>query len=62
VKLLNSTAWVPDSNGELHRPEFVVFDSLGWPANDFLCSMSAAVYEWFFRFIRAFREADNLVV
>lgn len=38
VKLLNSTAWVPDSNGELHRPEFVVFDSLGWPANDFLCS------------------------
>lgn len=38
VRKLNATAWVPDINGELHRPEFVLFDSLGWKANPFLQS------------------------
>jgi hypothetical protein len=38
VELLNSSAWVPDSKGDLQRPEFVVFDSLGWKANPFLFS------------------------
>lgn len=38
VRRLNSTAWVPDSEGNLEKPEFVVFDSLGWSANPFLQS------------------------
>lgn len=38
VQQLNSTAWVPDANGHLQRPEFVVFSSLGWKPNPFLLS------------------------
>jgi hypothetical protein len=38
VRKLNMTAWVPDTNGELHQPEFVFFDSLGWKPNPFLLS------------------------
>ena len=36
VRQLNTTAWVPDGDGTLQRPEFVVFESLGWDANPFL--------------------------
>ncbi|MBI5481671.1 MAG: DUF3883 domain-containing protein [Deltaproteobacteria bacterium] len=38
VRLLNATAWVPDSEGELQRPEFLIFDTLGWKADAFLVS------------------------
>ncbi len=38
VRKLNETAWVPDENGELQRPEFVLFDSLKWKPNPFLQS------------------------
>lgn len=38
VRKLNDTAWVPDSTGELQRPEFIVFDNLGWKPNPFLLS------------------------
>lgn len=38
VRQLNETAWVPDASGNLQRPEFVVFDSLGWKPNPFLLS------------------------
>lgn len=38
VKLLNTAAWVPASSGELERPEFVLFDQLGWKADAFLLS------------------------
>ena len=38
VRQLNETAWVPDASGELQRPEFVVFDILGWKPNPFLQS------------------------
>jgi hypothetical protein len=38
VKKLNSEAWVPDGNRELQRPEFVLFDSLGWKPNPYLQS------------------------
>ena len=36
VELLHNTAWVPDANGTLQQPEFVVFDMLGWKSNPFL--------------------------
>ncbi|WP_018233468.1 DUF3883 domain-containing protein [Thioalkalivibrio thiocyanodenitrificans] len=36
IRELNETAWIPDENGDLHRPEFVLFDTLGWKANPFL--------------------------
>lgn len=36
VRRLNETAWVPGVNGQLERPEFVVFDTLGWVSNPFL--------------------------
>jgi len=36
VRLLNESAWVPDANGELHLPRFIIFDSLGWRPNPFL--------------------------
>ncbi|HXH09456.1 MAG TPA: UvrD-helicase domain-containing protein [Alphaproteobacteria bacterium] len=32
------TCWVPDLNGELQQPEFVLFDNLGWKPNPFLLS------------------------
>lgn len=35
---LNCTAWVPDSNGKLQRPTFIVFETLGWKPNPFLVS------------------------
>lgn len=38
VKKLNSTAWIPDTDGKLQRPEFVLFDSLGWNEHPFLQS------------------------
>jgi hypothetical protein len=38
VELLHDTAWVPDANGNLQQPEFVVFDMLGWKPNPFLLS------------------------
>lgn len=36
VRKLNETAWVPDANGNLQRPEFILIDSLGWKANSLL--------------------------
>jgi len=36
VRHLNTTAWVPDANGELQRPELIVFDTLGWKPHPFL--------------------------
>jgi hypothetical protein len=38
VRQLNETAWVPDSNGELKRPDTLVFDTLDWKPNPFLLS------------------------
>ena len=38
VRQLNETAWIPEGNGDLQRPEFVLFDSLGWKVNPFLLS------------------------
>ena len=38
VRQLNTTAWVPDTDGSLQRPEFVVFESLGWEENPVLTS------------------------
>lgn len=38
VRQLNETAWIPDGDGDLQRPEFVLFDSLGWKENPFLLS------------------------
>ena len=39
VRRLNNTPWVPDAEGQLQRPELVLFDSLGWKENPFLKSM-----------------------
>lgn len=39
VRALNKTSWVPDDDGELQRPEFVLFDSLNWKVNPFLQSI-----------------------
>jgi hypothetical protein len=38
VRTLNEIAWVPDADGLLQRPEFVLFDTLGWRPNPFLLS------------------------
>ncbi len=38
VRRLNEAAWVPDSPGDLQRPEFAVFESLGWNSEAFLLS------------------------
>ena len=38
VRRLNATHWVPDTDGKLQRPEFVLFDSLGWSEHPFLQS------------------------
>jgi len=38
VRRLNETAWVPDTDGIVHRPEGVLFDSLGWKPSPFLQS------------------------
>ncbi len=36
VRYLNATCWVPDKNGQLHRPDSVLFESLGWKPHPFL--------------------------
>lgn len=36
VRRLNETAWIPDQNGDLRRPQVILFDSLDWQANPFL--------------------------
>ena len=36
VKLLRTTEWIPDEEGDLQRPEFIHFDTLGWEPNPFL--------------------------
>lgn len=38
VRKLNDDKWVPDGNGELQRPEFVLFDTLAWKPNPYLQS------------------------
>ncbi len=38
VRWLNDTCWVPDADGELQYPKFVLFDSLGWSEHPFLQS------------------------
>jgi hypothetical protein len=38
VRVLNSTEWVPDVNGNLQRPDLVLFDTIGWMPNPFLLS------------------------
>ena len=38
VRRLNETAWVPDYNGELHRPTLVPFEPLDWSHHSFLLS------------------------
>ncbi len=36
VSLLNNSKWVPDTEGNLQRPQSILFDSLGWEADPFL--------------------------
>ena len=36
VRRLNDTPWVPSADTVLRRPEFVLFDSLGWKKHPFL--------------------------
>ena len=38
VQELNTRAWIPDSQGELHKPCDLVFETLGWKANPLLLS------------------------
>src|SRR5205823_5857982 len=38
VRMLNTTEWIPDPDGNLQRPQLVLFDSLGWKQNPFLLS------------------------
>jgi hypothetical protein len=38
VRLLNEVEWIPDANGNLQRPEFILFDFLGWRPHPFLQS------------------------
>ena len=38
VRQINKSEWVPDSEGNLQRPELISFESLGWMSNDFLLS------------------------
>lgn len=38
VRKLNETTWIPDANGDLQRPEFVLFEILDWKPNPFLQS------------------------
>ena len=39
VNMLNACEWVPDVDGNLHRPDSILFDSLGWEPSPFLQSM-----------------------
>ena len=41
VRTLTQAAWVPDTNGELVPPGFIVFESLGWKPNPFILSRIA---------------------
>lgn len=41
IRTLNQVAWVPNANGELVPPGFVVFDTLGWKPNPFLLTKIA---------------------
>jgi hypothetical protein len=38
VRQLNASAWVPTQDDDLDRPEFVLFETLGWQPNPFLQS------------------------
>jgi len=38
VRMLNTAEWVPDPDGNLQRPQMVLFDSLSWKQNPFLLS------------------------
>jgi hypothetical protein len=38
VRKLNTTEWIPDPDGNLQRPQLVLFDSLGWKQSPFLLS------------------------
>ena len=38
VRQLKETAWVPDADGKLRRPEFVLFETLDWKEHPFLQS------------------------
>lgn len=38
VRMLNETQWIPDPDGNLKRPQQVLFDSLGWKQGPFLLS------------------------
>jgi len=38
LRQLNETEWVANHNGVLERPEFLLFDGLGWQPNPFLQS------------------------
>ena len=38
IRILNKTSWIPDSDGNLHIPSDVVFNSLSWDDNIFLRS------------------------
>jgi hypothetical protein len=38
VRTLNEIAWVPDANGELQRPDLILFDTLDWKPHPFLQS------------------------
>lgn len=38
VQILSKTPWVPGPDGELHTPELVLFESLGWHPTHFLLS------------------------
>lgn len=41
VKALNQVAWVPNTDGELTPPAFVLFETLDWKPNPFLLSKIA---------------------
>jgi hypothetical protein len=38
IRRLNESAWVPDTNGDLHPPSSILFESLNWSADPFLLS------------------------
>jgi hypothetical protein len=41
MRHLNTAAWVPDAQGELQQPPYIVFDTLGWKPNPFILSKVA---------------------
>lgn len=41
VRLLNERAWIPDADGDLVPPSFILFEAMGWPAHPFLQSKIA---------------------